>query len=119
MDLDVLADDEFHSRQTNTVVWKIVGGDARRLNALVRRLGRERDIDVRIACGGDRLARVKRAVDDEGGPYPVAGARSGRSPRPLLFVWLETTADLGRAVAQASMRAPPAATSHRGRQRPN
>lgn len=33
----------------------IVGGDARRLNARVRRLGRERDIDVRIACDGDRL----------------------------------------------------------------
>lgn len=34
---------------------EIVGGDARRLNALVRRLGRERDIEVRIACDGDRL----------------------------------------------------------------
>jgi hypothetical protein len=34
---------------------QIVGGDARRLNALVRCLGRERNIDARIACDGDRV----------------------------------------------------------------
>jgi len=39
---------------------EIVGGDARRLNALVRRLGRERDIEVRIACDGDRLILPSR-----------------------------------------------------------
>jgi hypothetical protein len=44
---------------------EIVGGDARRLNALVRRLGRERDIDAYIACDGDRLILGSRHRRDE------------------------------------------------------
>ncbi len=35
---------------------QIVGGDARRLNAALRRLGHERDINVRLACDGYRLS---------------------------------------------------------------
>jgi len=35
---------------------QIVGGDARRLDALVRRLGREHSIDARVARDGDRLS---------------------------------------------------------------
>lgn len=35
---------------------EVVGGDERRLNALVRRLGHERDIDARLACDGCRLS---------------------------------------------------------------
>ena len=41
---------------------EVVGGDARRLNALVRRLGHERGIDARLACDGCRLSF------SEGGP---------------------------------------------------
>lgn len=35
---------------------EIVRSDARRLNALLRRLGRERDVDVRLACDGCQLS---------------------------------------------------------------
>lgn len=38
----------------------IVRGDARVLNTLIRRLGREHGIDVRIACDGDRLSLPER-----------------------------------------------------------
>jgi phosphoribosyl 1,2-cyclic phosphodiesterase len=34
---------------------QVTGGDARRLNALLRRLGRERDVNARFACDGLRL----------------------------------------------------------------
>lgn len=34
----------------------IVRGDPRRVNAAVRKLGRERGIDARLACDGDRLS---------------------------------------------------------------
>jgi len=35
---------------------EIVGGDERVLGALVRRLGRERGVDARIACDGLRIS---------------------------------------------------------------
>lgn len=35
---------------------RIVRGDSRRLNAAVRKLARERGIDARLACDGDRLS---------------------------------------------------------------
>jgi ribonuclease BN (tRNA processing enzyme) len=35
---------------------QIVGGDARRLNALLRRFGHERGVDARFACDGLRLS---------------------------------------------------------------
>jgi hypothetical protein len=35
---------------------EVVGGDARRLNALLRRLGHEREVDARFACDKLRLS---------------------------------------------------------------
>lgn len=37
----------------------IVRGDARKLNALIRHLGHECNIDARLACDGDRLALTR------------------------------------------------------------
>jgi ribonuclease BN (tRNA processing enzyme) len=39
---------------------EVVGGDARWLNALLRRLGHEREVDARFACDGLRLSFSRR-----------------------------------------------------------
>ncbi len=57
---------------------QVVGGDARRLNAVLRRLGHERDVDARLACDGYQL------LFTSGGPPQRAAdpARTGLG-RPL------------------------------------
>jgi phosphoribosyl 1,2-cyclic phosphodiesterase len=56
----------------------IVRGDARVLSATVRRLGREHDIDARLACDGDRLCFFR-----DNASSAVANANAWPSTRAL------------------------------------
>lgn len=58
---------------------QVVGGDARRLNAVLRRLGREHDVEARLACDGDRL------LFTNGGPRSAQPTRQGTGLGRSLF----------------------------------
>ncbi len=66
---------------------QVVGGDARRLNAVLRRLGRERDLEARLACDGDQVLftngdspkRAAGSARNRIGRFPVSIVTAKRS----------------------------------------